>query len=163
MASNEQIKLIKLGESVAQFRLNLDLNSAIRDILNYNYFSVVENNSGAYALEIGTTDNHRLVFSVENNAKHIYHFNLPLRSFRTLIRDYFMILESHQQAMNIGQLEKIEAIDIGRRSVHNEGAELLIDLLENKINLDFETARNLFTIIATLHTKNPNAPQAFPH
>jgi uncharacterized protein (UPF0262 family) len=148
MANKESIKALNLDDSIAHFRSNLDLNTSIKDLLSFNYFSVVEKPKGPYTVVLSLEDN-RLNFQI--NKKH--KVQLPLRSFRSLIKDYFLILDSHQDALKHGMLEKIEAIDMGRRSLHNEGAELIIELLENKINTDFETARRLFTIITILHIK----------
>ena len=151
MTSSEIIRSIKLDETATRFRTNADFNTAIRDLLGFNYFSVVEKNCGPYDVELALLDN-KLVLNVCSGKKR-FNFNLPMRSFRSIVRDYFMLLESHQQALSHGMLEKIEAIDMGRRGLHNEGAELIIDLLENKVNTDFETARRFFTIISILHMK----------
>ena len=148
MSNKECIKSIELDDSIAHHRTNIDLNTSLKDLLAFNYFSLVEKPKSPYKVTIGQEDN-RLNFHI--NKKH--KIQIPLRSFRSIIKDYFMILESHQDALKHGMIEKVEAIDMGRRSLHNEGAELIIELLENKINTDFETARRLFTIITILHIK----------
>ena len=76
---------------------------------------------------------------------------LSLSPFRTLIKDYFMICDSYYQAIRTATPDKIEAIDMGRRGLHNEGSELLRERLDGKIEIDLDTARRLFTLICALH------------
>ena len=79
---------------------------------------------------------------------------LALGPFRRLIKDYIMVVESHELAVVSGDGEaRIQAIDMGRRGLHNEGAELLISRLEGRVGLDHETARRLFTLICALHQR----------
>jgi uncharacterized protein (UPF0262 family) len=74
-----------------------------------------------------------------------------LKPYRRLIKDYFLIVRSYDEAMREGKPSRIEAIDMGRRGLHNEGAGLLIERLEDKITMDLDTARRLFTLICVLH------------
>ena len=76
-----------------------------------------------------------------------------MRPFRRLIKDYFMICESYFQAIRSATPSRIEAIDMGRRGLHNEGAEKLEDALDGKIKVDGETARRLFTLVCVLHIR----------
>ena len=78
---------------------------------------------------------------------------LSLTPFRRVIKDYFLICESYYNAIRSASPSQIEAIDMGRRGLHNEAAQLLIDRLEGKITVDFDTARRLFTLISSLHWK----------
>jgi uncharacterized protein (UPF0262 family) len=76
-----------------------------------------------------------------------------MRPFRKLIKDYFLICESYFEAIRMATPSRIEAIDMGRRGLHNEGATLLVDALKGRINVDAETARRLFTLICVLHIR----------
>jgi uncharacterized protein (UPF0262 family) len=78
---------------------------------------------------------------------------LSLTPFRKVVKDYFLICESYYNAIRTASPSQIEAIDMGRRGLHNEAAELLIERLEGKITVDFDTARRLFTLITALHWK----------
>lgn len=78
---------------------------------------------------------------------------LSLTPFRRVIKDYFLICESYYNAIRSASPSQIEAMDMGRRGLHNEAAQLLIDRLEGKITVDFDTARRLFTLISSLHWK----------
>ncbi|WP_372623655.1 UPF0262 family protein [Falsiroseomonas sp.] len=79
---------------------------------------------------------------------------LALGPFRRLIKDYHLVVESHEKAVSEGGSEaRIQAIDMGRRGLHNEGAELLADRLKGRVELDFETARRLFTLVCALHQR----------
>ena len=78
---------------------------------------------------------------------------LPLAPFRGIVRDYFMICESYYQAIRRSSLAQIEAIDVGRRSLHDEGSTLLMERLADKVVVDHDTARRLFTLICVLHLR----------
>lgn len=76
---------------------------------------------------------------------------LSLTPFRRIVKDYFMICESYYQAIRSSTPSQIEAIDMGRRGIHNEGSQTLMDRLSGKIKLDFDTARRLFTLVCVLY------------
>ena len=78
---------------------------------------------------------------------------LALGPFRGLIKDYQLLVDSHIKAVEEGHEARIQAIDMGRRGLHNEGAALLCQRLDGKIAIDFETARRLFTLVCVLHTR----------
>jgi uncharacterized protein (UPF0262 family) len=126
---------------------------AIYDLLEDNQFDPLGDSGGPYALKIGLADR-RLVFEVTqaDGAPVISHF-LSLTPFRRVVKDYFMMCESYYAAIRVESPAKIEAIDMGRRGLHNEGSELLIERLKEKIAVDFDTARRLFTLICALHWK----------
>ena len=79
---------------------------------------------------------------------------LSMRPFRRLIKDYFLICDSYFQAIRSATPSRIEAIDMGRRGLHNEGAEKLADVLADRIKVDGETARRLFTLVCVLHIRS---------
>ena len=83
----------------------------------------------------------------------IYKFILSLTPFRRIIKEYFDVCESYFAAIKTSSLSQIEAIDMGRRGLHNEGSEILRDRLAGKVEMDFGTARRLFTLICALHMK----------
>ncbi len=78
---------------------------------------------------------------------------LPLAPFRRIVKDYFLVCESYYGAIRGHGLAQVEAIDVGRRSLHDEGAALLIERLAGKVAIDHETARRLFTLICVLHLR----------
>lgn len=126
---------------------------AIYDLLEDNRFAPIGHDGGPYRLHL-LLANDRLVFDIrlEDDTPLIAHF-LSLTPFRRLVKDYFMMCESYHQAIRTASPSQIEAIDVGRRGLHNEGSELVIGRLRNKIEIDFETARRLFTLITVLHWK----------
>ncbi len=152
---SERIKSLSLDSEFAKYRSVKEIDTAINDLLLYNYFSVISSPDGPYDVILGVAEK-RIIFDIKptgtlkSKVKTIK-ISVPLSSFRSIIKDYFIVCESYQEALKNGVIEKVEAIDMGRRGVHNEGAEVLLHLLENKINLDFETARRIFTIITVLH------------
>lgn len=124
---------------------------AIYDLIEENSFSPVGHPGGPYKLSLSIVEK-RLVFDIRDEqdeavAAHI----LSLSPFRKIVKDYFMICESYYEAIKTASPSKIEAIDMGRRGVHNEGSETLTARLDGKIDLDFDTARRLFTLICVLH------------
>ena len=126
---------------------------AIYDLIEDNSFAPVGHEGGPYCLRLQVAGN-RLIFDIrsEDDAPVIAH-HLSLMPFRRIVKDYFLICESYYQAIRTATPTQIEAIDVGRRSLHNEGSELLTERLKDKIALDFDTARRLFTLITVLHWK----------
>ena len=126
---------------------------AIYDILEANRFAIPEHEGGPYALHLALLDN-RLCFDIrsEKGDPLIAH-HLSLTPFRRVVRDYELICDSYYKAIRFASPAQIEAIDMGRRGLHNEAAEVLMERLEGKVVLDFDTARRLFTLIFALHWK----------
>lgn len=148
------IHMVRLPDSGQNDRPSLieqDRNAAIFDLQRESYFKPLKNEQGPYTLTLSIQDN-RLVIEMENaHGEPVPMLVLSLKPYKRLIQDYFMIVSSYQQAMQEGKLSRIEAIDMGRRGLHNEGAEMLLERLAEKIEMDFETARRLFTLICVLH------------
>jgi uncharacterized protein (UPF0262 family) len=126
---------------------------AIYDLLEDNSFAPVDHKQGPYALALSISEN-RLVFDIreENGAPVMAHL-FSLTPLRRIVKDYFMICDSYYKAIRTATPSQIEAIDMGRRGLHNEGSELLMERLKEKIEVDFDTARRLFTLICVLHWK----------
>ena len=126
---------------------------AVFDLLEANSFELVNGFCGPYRVELSLREAN-LIFAVEDEAgaKHC-EVTLSMRPFRRLIKDYFMICESYFQAIRSASPSRIEAIDMGRRGLHNEGAEKLAGALAGKIKVDGETARRLFTLVCVLHIR----------
>ncbi len=131
-----------------------DRRQAIDDILKENRFDPAGLGEGPFSLHLMVREG-RLVFDIRDAA------DLPLRvivlalgPFRRLIKDYLMLVDAHEAAVTDGAMDaRVQAIDMGRRGLHNEAAELLTARLEGRVALDFDTARRLFTLIAALHTR----------
>ena len=126
---------------------------AIYDLLEDNSFAPVGHDGGPYCLIIALAGN-RLVFDIATQAgERVAAHHLSLTPFRRIVKDYFLICESYYQAIRAATPSQIEAIDMGRRGLHNEASELLVERLKGKIAVDFDTARRLFTLITVLHWK----------
>lgn len=126
---------------------------AVFDLLEENLFELVDGYKGPYRLRIGIREN-RLQFDVRDSADEaLILVQLSLSPFRSLIRDYFTICESYYEAIKTASPSRIEAIDIGRRSLHDDGAALLRERLALRIRVDPDTARRLFTLICVLHVR----------
>jgi uncharacterized protein (UPF0262 family) len=126
---------------------------AIFDLLEANHFEVLDGPEGPYALMLSVVEQ-KLVFDVKlMDGTDVRIFVLSLSPFKRVVRDYFMICESYHQAIRNATPSQIEAIDMGRRGLHNEGSRLLESRLEGKVKFDFDTARRLFTLICALHVR----------
>lgn len=126
---------------------------AIADLLHDNRFAPKGMKSGPYKVHLCVREG-RLVFDITGKGKKKpVSVVLAVTPFKRLIRDYFLICESYFEALKAGSRGKVEAIDAGRRGVHDEGADLLRSLLKGRISVDFATARRLFTLICVLHIK----------
>ncbi len=123
---------------------------AIFDLLEKNSFALDGGAQGPYRLKLSITEN-RLCFEVNCTDREPVSFLLSLSPFSKLIKDYVLVCESYYEAIKTAPPSRIEALDMGRRGLHDEGSHLLIDRLKGKITTDFETARRLFTLICALH------------
>lgn len=126
---------------------------AIYDLLEANYFAPKGSGGGPYKLVLGIEEN-RLVFDIrlENGEAH-GRIMLSMTPFRRVIKDYFLICESYFKAIRDAPPSQIQTLDMGRRGLHDEGSKLLQERLQDKIDVDFDTARRLFTLICVLHLK----------
>jgi uncharacterized protein (UPF0262 family) len=127
---------------------------AIYDLVEQNVFAPEGIDvAGPFALHLGITSN-RLMFDIrkEDGSPVVTHL-LSLTPFRRIVKDYFMICDSYYQAIRTATPDKIEAIDMGRRGIHDEGSRTLQERLKGKVRIDHETARRLFTLITVLHWK----------
>jgi uncharacterized protein (UPF0262 family) len=128
--------------------------AALADLLGNSHFQPRNDNNGPYALQISIEEG-RLVLRMRNaRQEELNTLVLSLKPYRRMIQDYFLILESYENARHHATREKLEAIDMARRALHNEGAELLIGRMTEKIDMDFDTARRIFTLICVLHRGN---------
>ena len=127
---------------------------AIFDLLEGNDFALVGSEGGPYRLHLGVFEQ-RLVFGVHDEAdRKLRDIVLSLTPFRKIVKDYFMVCESYYAAIKKLSNTQIEALDMGRRGLHNEGSEVLRERLAGKIEVDHDTARRLFTLICALHIKS---------
>ena len=130
--------------------IDAERRTAIHDLVADNRFSP-GGRDGAYILRLSTADK-KLVFDILDAdgaplARHI----LSLTPLARVVKDYFLVCESYLEAVRSAPPARIEAIDMGRRGIHNEGAEVLIGRLSGKVDMDFDTARRLFTLVCALH------------
>jgi uncharacterized protein (UPF0262 family) len=131
--------------------IEADRAQAILELEEGNTFAPRGAGPGPFVLTLSVRDG-RLLFDIRDEAMQpITLIGLALGPLRRLIKDYVMILDSYATAVQEGREARIQAIDMGRRGLHNEGAALVTARLESKVDIDFDTARRLFTLIAVLH------------
>ncbi|TFF21966.1 UPF0262 family protein [Jiella endophytica] len=148
---------VELDETIGRATPDVEheRNVAIFDLVEENLFNPVGAPEGAkFRLKLSLVDK-RLVFDIRDEAggtlvTHI----LSLTPFRKVIRDYFMICDSYYEAIRSATPQQIEAIDMGRRGIHNDGSQTLMERLEGKIEVDLDTARRLFTLICVLNWRS---------
>jgi uncharacterized protein (UPF0262 family) len=152
-------RVVLAGEALTRLSplLEADRAQAVADLEAENRFNPVALQSagapGPYALHLSVQEG-RLVFDVRSlDETPLVAVVLALGPFRGLIKDYEMLVDSHMKAVEEGREARIQAIDMGRRGLHNEGATLMIERLDGKIVIDFETARRLFTLVCVLHQR----------
>ena len=154
--STDRLYAIELDEaSIGQNRPEVrhEREVAILDLLEMNSFSIDGRSDGPYRLHLAIAED-RLVFAVgHEQSDGVFSFMLSLAPLRRILKDYFIVCDSYYQAIRTAPPSRIQAIDMGRRSLHDEGSKLLMQRLEGKITIDFETARRLFTLIGALHWK----------
>ena len=126
---------------------------AIYDLLEDNSFDIIGSDLGPYALCLKRQET-RLIFEITaDDGTHVADIPLSLSSFRKIIRDYFTVCESYYDAIKSASPSKIESIDMGRRGLHDEGAEMLREKLSEHVIVDESTSRRLFTLICVLHVR----------
>ncbi len=153
-------RVVLTGESLTRLSpiIEADRAQAVADLEHENHFSLFGTadrpaQPGPYILHLSVQEG-RLVFELSNlSDAPLTAIVLALGPFRSLIKDYQMLVDSHMLAIDEGRAERIQAIDMGRRGLHDEGANLLRARLENKAEIDHETARRLFTLVCVLHQR----------
>ena len=154
-AKNKQ-RLVKVEldeESIG--RSNPDIEHerevAIYDLLEQNFFAPQDDKGGPYVLRL-KVDGSRLVFDIrrEDGRPVVAHL-LSLTPLRRIVKDYYTICDSYYQAIRTATPEKIEALDMGRRAIHDDGSRIMMERLKSKVTLDHDTARRLFTLVCVLH------------
>jgi uncharacterized protein (UPF0262 family) len=154
--SDQRIVKITLDERTV-VRRNPDVEHeravAIYDLLEENSFAPTAGYAGPFHLNLAIEES-RLVLDVRSaEDQSLERILLPLTPFRGIVKDYFLICESYYNAIRRATPSQIEAIDMGRRGLHNEGSELLRERLADKATIDLNTARRLFTLLCVLHIR----------
>ncbi|MEO0398832.1 MAG: UPF0262 family protein [Pseudomonadota bacterium] len=153
---NQKIVKIELDErSLAPATADVDHERkvAVYDLLEENYFSPIGAGEGPFELYLSYADR-RLVLDVRREGGvALGQVHLSMTPFRKIIKDYFLLCESYYDAIRNAAPAQIETVDMARRGMHNEGSEILRERLKDKIALDLDTARRLFTLICSFHMR----------
>jgi uncharacterized protein (UPF0262 family) len=155
-SSRSRLVSITLDEqSIAPSSSNIDHERkvAIYDILDANHFELDGYDDGPYALNLSIAED-RLVLTVGlEQGEALSTFVLSLSPLRRIMKDYFIVCDTYYKAIRTAPPSRIQAIDMGRRALHDDGSKLLVERLKGKITVDHDTARRLFTLICALHWK----------
>ena len=130
--------------------IDAERRTAIDDLVAENRFSP-GGRDGAFSLRLSIADKKLVLDVLDEGRAPVARHILSLTPLVRVVKDYFLVCESYYEAVRTAPPARIEAIDMGRRGIHNEGAEVLIGRLSGKIDMDFDTARRLFTLVCALH------------
>ena len=128
-------------------------NVAIFDLLEENHFKLVDGFSGPYRAVLALRDASLILDIAQTEGEAATELVIPARSFRRVVKDYFLICESYLQAIKGATPSRIEAIDMARRGLHNEGSDLLRETLAGRGGVDHHTARRVFARVCVLHIR----------
>jgi uncharacterized protein (UPF0262 family) len=154
--SDQRIAKIVLDErSVVRRSADIEHERAVAifDLLEENSFAPKTDIAGPFHLTLGIEEN-RLVLDIRSTTDEpVERILVPTLPFRSIVKDYFLVCETYFTAIRTASPSRIEAIDMGRRALHNEGSELLRERLGDRVSIDLNTARRLFTLLCVLHIK----------
>lgn len=156
--SEEKERIISVNLAIEDSQsplLQEERQQAVNGILEFNQFNYLKCPNGPYKLNLSIEDAHLVFRFRDAEDKELPLLAISPRPYKRLIQDYFMMVESYEQVRQEGNPYKLEAVDMGRRGIHNEGARLLQERLQDKIEMDFETARRFFTLICVLYLRGP--------
>jgi uncharacterized protein (UPF0262 family) len=126
---------------------------AIFDLIEDNTFAPVGEEGGPFKLNLSVAGNRLMLDIKRADDTPVMAHLLSLSPLRRIVKDYFTICDSYYSAIRTATPDRIEALDMGRRALHDEGSTLLMERLKRKVKVDFDTARRLFTLICVLHWK----------
>jgi uncharacterized protein (UPF0262 family) len=157
-AASSRIKDIQLDhKSIVRWspEVEHERNVAIFDLLEANRFVLLQDGfAGPYKLVLSLRESNLILDVAADGQDRATELVLSMRPFRSVIKDYFLICDSYFQAIRGATPSRIEAIDMARRGLHNEGSELLREALSGRVDMDHDTARRLFTLICVLHIRS---------
>ena len=156
MSGSERIVALELDQkSIVRWspQIEHERNVAVFDLLEENYFRLIDGFAGPYRLVLSLRETNLVLEVVADGQQEPIEIVLTTRPFRRVVKDYFMICDSYFQAIKGATPSRIEAIDMARRGLHNEGSDILRQALEGRVEIDHGTARRLFTLVCVLHIR----------
>lgn len=142
---------LNLKDQNSKTLVHKDQQAALNDLQRKGQLHYLNDGKAPYTMMLSTQDNHLIIEALNADGDILPALVLSLKPYAKIIKDYFLIVQSYETALKSGKHAHIEAIDMGRRGLHNEGADLLKERLKDKISMDHITARCLFTLFCVLH------------
>ena len=149
----QYLNSVEIDESQIRVRsllVNLEKLQAVKDLHHDTYFNPDNDKNGPYDVAIKLFDEKMVLEITDKSGQELEPVSFALKPYRRLIQDYFLIVESYEKARLEGNTSRLEAIDMGRRGIHNEGAELLQARLSSRLVMNKSTSRRLFTLVCIL-------------
>lgn len=159
MTTPDRIIAIEIEAGAGAFGhsfIDHEKRAAIRDLIASNMFRP-NGLTGPFRLRLSSADRNLVMEISDQGGKSLTQLVLSLLPLKQIVKDYFLVCEAYYAALRQAAPAKIAAIDMGRRGLHNEGAEILAERLQGKVEVDFDTARRLFTLICALHLRGKGA------
>lgn len=160
MADTDRIARITLDETTVLQRgedVERERQTALRDLAEESCFvplrAAEHGHAGPWSLHLAVPDGRLRVALIDGEGRDAGAISLGLTRFRRAVREYFAICDSYYKALRQSSARELETVDMARRAIHDRGARLLVDALDGKAEMDFPTARRLFTLICVLHIK----------
>ncbi|MCB1483519.1 MAG: UPF0262 family protein [Hyphomicrobiaceae bacterium] len=154
--SRDRLVEITLDQrSLGQTNVNIDHERevAIFDILDGNSFAVDGMDVGPYRLNLAIVDDRLQLTVRDEDSEAVASHQVPLTPLKRVMKDYFLVCDDYYDAVRTAPPSRIQAIDLNRRTLHDEGSKILAEKLEGKVKVDADTARRLFTLLCALHWK----------
>lgn len=151
MASSIKSVTLHYPEGLSPATMTGEQDRAIADLCAEGVFHFTESDHPPYHIDLSIYNRQLVLKAQSADGTPRPHLILSLSPYRAIIRDYFMMIESYERARGEGNMVKLEPIDMARRGLHNEAAEMMVDRFKDKVTMDHTTARRLFTLICVLH------------
>ena len=136
--------------------LEQERKSAVFDLLNNSYFKLTKDDTGPYRVIFKLIEWKLFLTIFDYNRKKNYDYKFSISKIRRIVRDYQIVCDNYVEAIKTAPIKKIEAIDVGRRTIHDEGAAILKEVLSEKLEINMDSSRRIFTLISIISSKNIN-------
>lgn len=154
--SNDRIEHITLDcKNIIRFNsaIEREKTMALEDIVRTGRFNPLLNDEGPYSVSVYLESPERIALDVKDNIGNQHAYSIALQPLKMLVKDYFVMCEALQESLGKANPDRIESIDMARRSIHDEAANIIIEQMEKNIEMCLDTSRRIFTLVCVLHCR----------